>query len=96
MNRAAMLRQRKSEEEATSLVMMRFSERLSDAGGIAASDIDAQKPIRTYGTDLLVVIDLKNWLERDVGAKMEAFEILENQPPLELSALAAGKSRFRQ
>ncbi|KAI4263037.1 MAG: hypothetical protein L6R42_001796 [Xanthoria sp. 1 TBL-2021] len=95
MDRAAMLRNATSQNEAASLITGWFSTKVAQVLGLPELDIDPHKPIQTYGIDSLVAIDLKNWLAREMGADMEVFMLLGNSSLETISAVAAEKSRFR-
>ncbi|KAI1496239.1 lovastatin nonaketide synthase [Biscogniauxia marginata] len=96
VNRAELLKNASSEDEAASLVTTWLSSKIAQVLGLAESDVDPGKPVHTYGIDSLAAIDLKNWFEREVGAKIEVFVLLSNISLKELCAEAAKKSRYRK
>jgi hypothetical protein len=67
------LKQTKSSEEATELVICWLSKKLAQVLGLKEGSVDKSKAVRSYGIDSLVAIDLKNWLSREIGADMDVF-----------------------
>lgn len=63
---------------------------------LVESDIDTSKPLHTYGIDSLIAIDLKNWLAREIGANIDVFMLMGNDPMEVLSAESTRRSRFRR
>lgn len=96
VNRAALLKKAASQDEAAALVTEWFSGKVRQVLGLSESDMDLSKPMHAYGVDSLVAIDLRNWLEREIGADIAVFELVSNVPLGNLSAVAAEKSRYRQ
>lgn len=96
LDRASELTRAASQDEAISMVTEWFSGRLAQVLGLSNEDIDPSRPVHSYGVDSLVAIDLKNWLEREIGANITVFELLGNMPLNDLSTMAVAKSRYRQ
>lgn len=64
--------------------------------GLDVTDIDPARPISSYGIDSLIGMDVRNWFERELGAKMAIFELLSASTSIaDVCASAAAKSRFR-
>lgn len=64
--------------------------------GLEVADIDVTKPISSYGVDSLMGIDLRNWFERELGAKMPVFELLSSSTSMaDACGKAAARTRFR-
>lgn len=95
MSRETALREAKTGEEATALVVEWFTGKVAQVLGLKSEDIEKTKSVNIYGIDSLVAIDLKNWMHREVGAEMEVFVLLANVSLEELCREAAGKSVFR-
>ena len=96
IDRATVLTAAVSQDNAAALVTEWLSAKVGQVLGLSASEIDSDKPVHAYGVDSLVAIDLKNWLDREVGAEITVFELLGKLPLGELGALAAGRTRFRR
>ncbi|KAI5921199.1 KR domain-containing protein [Camillea tinctor] len=60
VDKAELLKNAPSEDEAASLVTARFSSKMAQVLELAESDIDPGKPVHTYGIDSLAAIDLRN------------------------------------
>lgn len=84
-----------SEDEAALLVTRWYKTKIAQILGLQDVDIDAEKPVHTFGIDSLVAIDLKNWFARDIGAEVQIFNLLGNHPLGEVARQAAHSSRFR-
>jgi acyl carrier protein len=42
------------------------------------SELDAGKSMSSYGTDSLVAVEIKNWVQRETKVKVSVFEILQS------------------
>ncbi|KAL3469693.1 KR-domain-containing protein [Aspergillus californicus] len=82
INRPAALKAA-SPDEANALVL-----------SVSPSDIEPDRPIRTYGIDSLVAVDLKNWFETAIGAEVTVFDLMGNVPLRDLCTAAAQSSRY--
>jgi len=80
--------------DAGELVTSWFRAKIAQVLGLAEDDIDVTKPMVTLGIDSLVAIDLRNWFAREVGADVQVFALLDNQPATDLCAKAARESRY--
>ncbi|KAI1758450.1 KR domain-containing protein [Xylaria castorea] len=61
---ATELRQITSDEEAGRLVTYWYQSKVAHMLGLKIHDVDVGQPVRAYGMDSLMAIDLKNWLLR--------------------------------
>ena len=95
VDRATMLKDATSEDEAAALVTGWFSGKIRQVLGLSELEIDSSKPAHTYGIDSLIAIDLKNWLAREVGADVEVFTLLGNMSLEMVGAVVARTSRYR-
>ncbi|ERF71956.1 hypothetical protein EPUS_06515 [Endocarpon pusillum Z07020] len=96
IDRAAALRDSASNEEAERLTTAWFAAKVAHVLGLAEADIETSKPVHAYGIDSLVAIDLKNWLQKELGAEVSVIQLLGNATIVELGAIAAAKSAFRK
>ncbi|KAI0485236.1 lovastatin nonaketide synthase [Xylariaceae sp. FL0804] len=95
LDRATAMTKSATLDDSAALVTTWFSGKLAQMLGLAESDIDAAKPMHSYGIDSLVAIDLRNWFRREIGAEMEVFVLLGNESLQQLCAEAARKSRYQ-
>ncbi|KAL4938406.1 hypothetical protein BDV06DRAFT_57134 [Aspergillus oleicola] len=84
-----------SHDEAVALVTEWACSRVGQILGRPVADIEPSKPIHVYGVDSLVAVDLKNWFDREIGARVTVFAIMGNMPLRELCVAAARGSRYR-
>ncbi|RYP39906.1 hypothetical protein DL767_002025 [Monosporascus sp. MG133] len=71
--------------DAETHVLEALVRKLARALMMSLEDLDAKRPMSSYGVDSLIAVELRNWLSRDAGVELPVFEIL--QPP-SLNALA--------
>ncbi|KAL4815060.1 putative polyketide synthase [Aspergillus spinulosporus] len=81
-------------DQRTSFVLEWTCSKVSQVLGIPIADISPEKPIHIYGIDSLVAVDLKNWFEREIGARITVLDLMGNVPLHELCATAAQRSRY--
>lgn len=91
----ALLKSASTTDDAAALVTSWLSAKLAQLLGIPGIDIDTTRPVHAYGIDSLVAIDLRNWFEREIGARIEIFTLMGNISLEELAARAARDSLYR-
>ncbi|KAL6878977.1 polyketide synthase [Trichoderma novae-zelandiae] len=69
-------RQAPDSGERTQIVLDALTGRLARAMSIAAGDVELNKSLSHYGVDSLMSVDLRNWILRDFGALLTAFDIM--------------------
>jgi aryl carrier-like protein len=84
-----------TDDAAAQLVTSWFKAKIAQVLGLQDVDIDAERPVHTFGIDSLVAIDLKNWFAREIGADVQVFNLLGNHSLGEVATQAAQSSRFR-
>ncbi|TVY82373.1 Reducing polyketide synthase FUB1 [Lachnellula suecica] len=87
-------------EDSGAVIAEAFLERLLSSmpgsGENAGGDVEAlRKPVRFYGVDSLLAIELRGWLAKEFGADIPIFEILGEGTLLSLGFSAASKSSLR-
>ncbi|KAL9603451.1 MAG: hypothetical protein Q9219_001138 [cf. Caloplaca sp. 3 TL-2023] len=83
-------------DEAAATVTQGLIEKLSSIMALAAVDVDASKPLHSYGIDSLAAVEMKTWLAREIGSDVAVFDILSGKSIEELGRMAAGKSAYIQ
>lgn len=63
---------------------------------IAVDEIDAGRPVSSYGVDSLVAAELRTWFFRELEAEVSIFELLGGMPIIELARVAAERSKSTQ
>jgi hypothetical protein len=81
---------------AVDLITTAMMERLAKLLMIKADDVDANKPLSTYGVDSLVAVEVRNWIAKEMLVEVSVFEILANVPMKQLAAELAAKSKLVQ
>ncbi|KAI0438674.1 lovastatin nonaketide synthase [Xylaria telfairii] len=95
VDHAASLRQVSSDEEAGQLVTEWYQSKVAHMLGLKVEDVDAALPVRAYGMDSLMAIDLKNWFSREMGADIQVFHLLGNKSLAAVAREVAEISSFR-
>ena len=91
---SALLSQSSSLEDATSHIIEWFTSKVSRVLGIAVADVKSSKPVHSYGVDSMVAIELRSWMNKEIGADIAVFDILGLSSLAELCHVAATKSHF--
>ncbi|KAL9121038.1 MAG: hypothetical protein Q9187_002404 [Circinaria calcarea] len=91
----ALFRSAGSPEALEETVYQALIYRLSKFLSLPLEDIDANKPLHSFGIDSLVAVEIRYWFATEVKAEITVVDILESGSVVALSALAAGKSRYR-
>jgi acyl transferase domain-containing protein/aryl carrier-like protein len=60
---------------------------LTSVLGASADNLDAEKPLSDLGLDSLMAVELRNWIERELGVGLAAVELLRGPSLVELSDL---------
>ncbi|KAL7629709.1 hypothetical protein AAE478_001232 [Parahypoxylon ruwenzoriense] len=75
-NVAALFQQAETEEEKANVVVEGLARKLARALLIQPEDVDSDQPLHAFGVDSLVAVELKNWIEKEFGAKVAVFELM--------------------
>lgn len=65
-----------SREEANTIVLKALREQVSKALRCSAEDIDAAKPMHTYGMDSLMAVDMRGWVQTKLKADISLFDVM--------------------
>ncbi|KAI1491045.1 KR domain-containing protein [Biscogniauxia mediterranea] len=82
-------------DEVSSEMVKWLSVKISRVLGLSAADVDPSRPINSYGVDSLLGMELRNWFDKELGAKISIFELLGNSSIAEVCESAASRTRFR-
>lgn len=88
----ALLRSAQSFGNAAIIAHKAIIWKLSRALLIPLEDIDAHKPMHSYGVDSLVAVELRNWLLSALSADVAVFDILGSGSIADLGLMVARKS----
>ena len=59
---------------------------------VQEEDLDPTKAIVTYGLVSLVAVELRNWIAKEVGARIQLLDVMTSKSWGELVALIASRS----
>ncbi|KAK4159042.1 reducing polyketide synthase FUB1 [Cladorrhinum sp. PSN259] len=59
-----------------------------------ASEIDPAKPPQAFGIDSLISVEIRSWLQKEIGAELRALELMGQMSIAQLGRLAATKSKY--
>ena len=90
------LRKASSPAEAASIIAQGLARKTSRILAIAPEDIDASKPLHSYGVDSLIAVEIRNWLLKEIGADVAIFDLLGNASLADISTMILGKSSVRK
>jgi NADPH:quinone reductase-like Zn-dependent oxidoreductase len=83
-----------SMDEAAEIVQAILLTKVAKIIMTAVTDIDASKPIYTYGVDSLVAVELRNWVALELKSDISIFDLTSNTPITEVCKKIAGKSQI--
>lgn len=75
--------------EAVELANAALVTKVASLFNIPTSEIDTNLPLPHYGVDSLIAVELRNWLNNAIKAKVTIFEILQGATMTEFAALIA-------
>ncbi|KAH9430658.1 hypothetical protein MCOR02_007994 [Pyricularia oryzae] len=81
-------------EAAHEIVLDALLEQLSKMLQRDVSDLDPARPMSVFGVDSLVAVELRVWMNKQVGADVSVFDMTSGQRISQLAAKAAAASRF--
>lgn len=91
---AQLLRGAESPEAAQEAISARLKAKLCSLLMVPAEDLDATKPIVTYGLDSLVAVEFRNWMAKEAGARVQLMDLMTSQSWGDLVALVAARSNL--
>ncbi|KAF2015123.1 hypothetical protein BU24DRAFT_452003 [Aaosphaeria arxii CBS 175.79] len=80
--------------EAVTAVGYALATKLAETMVMSRDEIDMTAPMRSFGVDSLVAVEIRNWMSNDLRADVAIFDILEATSVVALGALAIGKSSY--
>ena len=94
INHAALLASATSQETAEEIVLEAVLLKLSRVLSVDLSDLDAAKPLHTYGVDSLVAVDLRAWLLKHLDADVSVFDMTNHGSIYQLVSTVTGRSKL--
>ncbi|KAI4940246.1 Type I Iterative PKS [Alternaria arbusti] len=83
-----------SAEAAKEFILAALLKKLSRSLMMDVSDLDATRSMSSYGTDSLVAVEIKNWIQRETKVMVSVFEILQSASIAGLVDGVVGKLRL--
>jgi acyl carrier protein len=80
---ATQLQNASSPAEKLTIAREAVATRLAELLGIAADDVDSDKPVSRYGVDSLVAGELRNWLIKTFGLELTMLQLLNKSTRIE-------------
>ena len=81
---------------ATDLVTAALVQRLAKLMMMPESDVDAGRPLNTYGVDSLVAVEVRNWIATEMAVEVSVFDLMANVPIRQLVWGLVGKCKLLQ
>ncbi|KAI1332330.1 hypothetical protein F5Y16DRAFT_420447 [Xylariaceae sp. FL0255] len=91
---ATLFRLAKETDERGQIVIRALSAKLARAMSISADEVEASKPLSSYGVDSLMAVELRNYIEREFQARVAVFDIMGGVPIATIGDLVAERSRM--
>ena len=91
---AQLLKSADSLGEAQEAISGRLKAKLCTLLMVEEEDLDATKPIVTYGLDSLVAVEFRNWIAKEVGARIQLLDLMTSKSWGDLVALVASRSNL--
>lgn len=76
---AQALKSAESLEEANEAISGRLKTKLCSLLMVQEEDLDPTKPIVTYGLDSLVAVEFRNWIAKEVGARVQLMDLMTSK-----------------
>ena len=91
---AQLLTGAESPEAAREAISARLKTKLCSLLMVPEEDLDASKPIVTYGLDSLVAVEFRNWMAKEAGARVQLMDLMTSKSWGDLVALVAARSNL--
>ncbi|KAM0715744.1 hypothetical protein Q7P37_008258 [Cladosporium fusiforme] len=76
-----------SEVDARDVATKGVQQKMSEVLSVALEDVDVMRSMSSYGLDSLSAIEVRNWITRELGAKLQILELLTAGSVQELAGL---------
>ncbi len=80
--------------DATKIICDSLLSKISCITLLPIEDLEPGKPVSAYGVDSLVVVEVQNWVFREINADVNVFDILNGTPMSALAGKIAVRSRL--
>ena len=83
-----------SREHANSVVLKALRAQVAKALRCQAEDIDATKPMHSYGMDSLMAVDMRSWVQTELKAEISLFDVMSGSSINVLAEKIAKESKW--
>lgn len=90
---SSLLAQASSMDQAADIVSDALIKKLAKSLMVSAEDIEATKPVNSYGVDSLLAVELRTWIHSEIKAEVSVFDLLSNGPITSLASKIAATSK---
>ncbi|OBT66706.1 Type I Iterative Polyketide synthase (PKS) [Pseudogymnoascus sp. 23342-1-I1] len=80
-------------DEASDIVSNALVKKLAKSMMVAFEDIEASRPVSSYGVDSLLAVEVRAWLYSELEADISVFDLLNNIPISALARKIVAKSK---
>ncbi|TGO27881.1 hypothetical protein BPAE_0035g00240 [Botrytis paeoniae] len=87
----SLIKEADSQAKVTDIIISGLQSKLSRTLAMEKEDIDAERPMHTYGVDSLSAVEVRLWFKKSIGADISVFEIMGNESMSTLAAKLAGR-----
>lgn len=81
-----------TEADACEVAVRGLQQKMAEVLSMAPADIDVTRSMSSYGLDSLSAIEIRNWITRELGAKLQILELLTVECVRELATLVVKRS----
>ena len=96
MDLPSLVRAADSLEFAAAVIVDALTKRLAQVVRVSEQNIAPSKPLHIIGVDSLIAVESRYWFLRRLESEVAVYDVLKNQPLLELCRAVAGKVRGGQ
>lgn len=79
----------KTLDDTSELILRVLIDKITSRSGIGPENINTSKLIPDYGIDSLVVVEMRNWITKDIDSTLLVLELLASNPLTHLATKIA-------
>ena len=82
----------RSSEECFEIVLEAFASKVAELNAIPVEEVDTGTALTTLGFDSLVTVEIRNWIGKEMGAKISTMELMTTSDLISISHLVVRRS----